>query len=293
MSDLPAAVTERSAARLHAEWTEFRRAWLEFLASPYGLLSPVGLYWLGEHAESFDEVPGSWWVEDSRRILVRAAAGDGLVFGDEQVDGVVEIFDAARPHEIRSARVGEVVISPVLFPAQTGQPAQLGIQPRDPYVASRRLELGVPTYPFDPKWTVKARFEAYGERRPVVLRSVVENKIKDLGVFGLVSFEFEGEQYALEVYAGPAHELHIPFRDRTSGVTTFAGARLVFAPRPESAGGGAFDFELDFNRAVNGPCGFSPYTTCALPPPGNTLPVAVEAGEQLPLWMEQPSAWAR
>ncbi|GAB3581161.1 DUF1684 domain-containing protein [Amycolatopsis endophytica] len=293
MSDQPAAGTARSAARLHAEWTEFRRAWLDYLGSPYGLLSPVGLYWLSDRPESFDDVPGSWWVEDSRRLLVRAAADDGLVLEDRPVDGVAEVFDATRPREVRTVRHGDVVISPVLFPAQTSQPVQLGIQPRDPYVASRRLELGVPTYPFDPKWIVPARYEPYEGRRPVVLRSMVENKVKDLGVFGRVVFELGDGEHALEVYAGPEHELHIPFRDRTSGVTTFAGARLVFAPRPASANGGAFEFELDFNRTVNGPCGFSPYTTCALPPPGNTLPVAIEAGEQLPLWMEQPSAWAR
>jgi hypothetical protein len=37
---------------------------------------------------------------------------------------------------------------------------------------------------------------------------------------------------------------------------------------------------LDFNRAYNPPCAFTPYATCPMPPRENFLPVAVEAGEK-------------
>ena len=37
---------------------------------------------------------------------------------------------------------------------------------------------------------------------------------------------------------------------------------------------------LDFNRAYNPPCAFSPYATCPLPPPQNRLKLRVEAGEK-------------
>ena len=37
---------------------------------------------------------------------------------------------------------------------------------------------------------------------------------------------------------------------------------------------------LDFNKAYNPPCAFSPYTTCPLPPLQNELDVAVRAGEK-------------
>ncbi|MCM3882378.1 DUF1684 domain-containing protein [Frankia sp. R82] len=293
MSENHIGLAARPVDELQGEWYQFRRAWLDYLAQPYGPLSPVALYWIGADPQTFDEIPGSWSVEGGRRIVVDARAQDRLTVDDRPVDGRTELFDATAPFAARPAWCGTVLVTPLLFPAQTGQDEQFGIQVHDPYVASRRLELGVPTYPYDLKWVLPARYEPYPDRRPVTLRSVVEGKIKNLSVFGRVSFVLDGEPHVLEVYAGPDYELHIPFRDRTSGLTTFAGARLVFAPRPTSAGGGAFDFELDFNRAVNGPCGFSPYTTCALPPPGNTLPVAVEAGEKLPLWMEQPSGWAR
>jgi uncharacterized protein (DUF1684 family) len=38
---------------------------------------------------------------------------------------------------------------------------------------------------------------------------------------------------------------------------------------------------LDFNRAYNPPCAFTPYATCPLPPPQNVLAVRIEAGEMM------------
>jgi uncharacterized protein (DUF1684 family) len=289
MSESTLPTTQR-CQEFQAEWAAFRRAWLDHLSDPYGLLSPIGLHWLDVEPQEFEDFPGAWSADPDRGIVVTARRADGLQLDGVPLDGETEVYDGRAG---RALTYRDIAIVPLLFGAQTGQPAQFAIQPRDPYVASRRMELGIPTYPADPKWVVDAHFEPYAERRPVTLRTIVDNRIKDLSVFGRVTFTLNGKDLALEVYAGPSYELHIPFRDATSGVTSFAGARLVFAPRPAGAQGGPFDFELDFNRAINGPCGLSPYTTCALPPPGNTLPVAIEAGEQIPIWMSQPSDWAR
>mgnify|MGYP002718266957 CR=1 FL=1 len=37
---------------------------------------------------------------------------------------------------------------------------------------------------------------------------------------------------------------------------------------------------LDFNRAYNPPCAFTAFATCPLPPDGNRLDLAIEAGEK-------------
>jgi uncharacterized protein len=37
--------------------------------------------------------------------------------------------------------------------------------------------------------------------------------------------------------------------------------------------------DLDFNKAYNPPCIFTPYATCPLPPKENILPFPIEAGE--------------
>lgn len=37
---------------------------------------------------------------------------------------------------------------------------------------------------------------------------------------------------------------------------------------------------LDFNRAYNPPCAFTLFATCPLPPAGNRLDLAINAGEK-------------
>ncbi len=67
------------------------------------------------------------------------------------------------------------------------------------------------------------------------------------------------------------------FRDATAPVETYGAGRFLAAALP--AGGKVV---LDFNRAVNPPCAFTPYATCPLPERQNVLPVRIEAGETKP-----------
>ena len=72
--------------------------------------------------------------------------------------------------------------------------------------------------------------------------------------------------------------LHVLFTDATSGVTTYPANRSLAVAAPDPDG----TVTLDFNRAVNLPCAYTEFATCPLPPAGNRLPVAVEAGEKMP-----------
>ena len=71
-------------------------------------------------------------------------------------------------------------------------------------------------------------------------------------------------------------ELFIVFGDATNRHGTYGGGRFLDVPRPS---GGA-PVTLDFNKAYNPPCAFTPYATCPLPPRDNRLPFAVTAGEK-------------
>jgi uncharacterized protein len=61
-------------------------------------------------------------------------------------------------------------------------------------------------------------------------------------------------------------------------VTTYAACRTVTIDPPAADG----TVVIDFNRATNLPCAYTEFATCPLPPPENVLPIAVEAGEQIP-----------
>ena len=63
------------------------------------------------------------------------------------------------------------------------------------------------------------------------------------------------------------------FRGSIGGTASVAAKDLMF---PDGT------VILDFNRATNLPCAYTEFATCPLPPAENRLPVAVEAGEQMP-----------
>ena len=71
-----------------------------------------------------------------------------------------------------------------------------------------------------------------------------------------------------------AEQLFFILRDQTSGKETYGAGRFLYADLPKAG-----KVVLDFNKAYNPPCAFTPYATCPLPPPQNWMPVRVEAGE--------------
>ncbi|HUJ25451.1 MAG TPA: DUF1684 domain-containing protein [Myxococcales bacterium] len=72
-------------------------------------------------------------------------------------------------------------------------------------------------------------------------------------------------------------EVSVFFRDQTTGHESYPVGRYVEA---EPLGDGRY--VLDFNRAYNPTCAFSPLYNCPIPPRENVLPVAVRAGERDP-----------
>ena len=91
---------------------------------------------------------------------------------------------------------------------------------------------------------------------------------------GTVEFELAGRTHTLEAL-GESDDLFLIFKDGTTGRDTYAAGRYLYAPVV-----GGETVTLDFNKAYNPPCAFTPYATCPLPPSGNTIAAAIEAGER-------------
>ncbi len=93
---------------------------------------------------------------------------------------------------------------------------------------------------------------------------------------GKAIFHREGKTYELlPVLEGPNEPLFFVISDATSGTETYSAARFVYADPPKDG-----KLVLDFNRAVNPPCAFTPFATCPLPPKENQLTLSVTAGEK-------------
>ena len=90
-----------------------------------------------------------------------------------------------------------------------------------------------------------------------------------------VNFEVEGEKATLAMYGTGQPGFFIPFRDSTSGKTSYGAGRYLDI---DSNGDGTVT--LDFNLAYNPYCAYSDSYSCPMPPHENWLTVPIEAGEK-------------
>ena len=66
--------------------------------------------------------------------------------------------------------------------------------------------------------------------------------------------------------------------DSTATTETYQAGRYMRVEMPDEDGWTT----IDFNRAYNAPCVFTPFSVCALPPRANWLQLPVTAGEKRP-----------
>ncbi len=139
---------------------------------------------------------------------------------------------------------------------------------------------GLDYYAVDPAYRVTARFERIEDRKPIKI-GTSDGDMRDYRRFGTLHFELEGKPATLTAFQSvippedPAYADHlaVPFKDTTSGETTYGAGRYLDLRIPEDDA-----VVLDFNKAYAPYCAYSASYSCILPPPENHLNLAVEAG---------------
>jgi len=274
-----AAGTDDPYAQQVEQWRDQREA---RLSKADGWLSLVGLSWLREGENSFGTASSNDLVLDvagaPERIGVftrsgksvrfvpapgaKVTGGDGVPFAG----GALATDAAAEPTVLHAGRVSFYVIS---------RGEALGVRVKDPDSPARRNFHGLSYFPVDPAWRVVARFVPHPEPKQVPVPTVL-GTVETISSPGYVVFEHGGQRLRLDALADDAADgLFFAFGDRTNGRMTYGGGRFLYADAPRDG-----EVELDFNKSYNPPCAFSEFATCPLPPPGNRLKVAVEAGEK-------------
>jgi uncharacterized protein (DUF1684 family) len=137
----------------------------------------------------------------------------------------------------------------------------------------------LPSYPLDEQWRVAARLDTFDSPKRLRVPDV-RGGFMEFTAIGELVFRVNGEELRLTAIGVEGDKrLAVWFKDRTNGLTTYGGYRVL---RPQVVKDGEWTV-LDFNFTYNPPCAYSTFTTCPLPPPENRLPVAIEAGlKQLP-----------
>ena len=266
-----------------AEIEAWRRRRIERLVSEVGWLSLTGLYWLEEGENAVGADPSS-----AVRLPEGAAPGHA---GSIRRDGNRAVFVASKEAsaeaggrpvggavELRSDAGGSptvVSFGPVRFHV-IERGGRLGVRVADRENPARRGVTSIPAFPVSAAWRFEARFEPYDPPRRIPFPNIL-GAVEDESSPGAVLFSVEGRELRLDpILERGETDYWIVFGDRTNGKETYAGGRFVYVAPPVRG-----KTILDFNRAYNPPCVFTPHSTCPLPPLQNRLPIRVEAGERV------------
>lgn len=254
------------------EWGRWHDAHEDRRADPHGFLAVTGLHVLDATPTAIAGAPGRWSTSD-----------DGPVGELSDADGRVELGGVALTGRHAFGPIPERGGVDVVWGDAVVEVARRGgrdlVRPRHPDNALRTAYRGTPTYVPNPRWAVRGRFVPFDVPRPTTVGSAALGLEHVYEAPGRVEFELDGATHALTVFAGAGDGLLAVFTDETSGLTTYAANRSLSIAAPTADG----DVVLDFNRAVNLPCAYTDHATCPLPPAGNRLEVAIEAGEKTPL----------
>jgi uncharacterized protein (DUF1684 family)/dienelactone hydrolase len=262
----------------HEAWRSRRR---ERLLAEDGWLATAGLYWLEPGlnrlgtaednevvlpAGTAPERVGSLLLEGNR-VTIEVLPGVSVTNDDGPVERMTLRADADEggPDVLALGGLRFFVIR---------RARGYALRLRDLEAPARRAFAGIDCYPVDARWRVEARWIPYDPPKTVEVPNII-GTIDTLEATGCVEFELEGRTFRLDPIVEAGGELFLIFKDRTSGPETYPPGRFLYTEPPADG-----RVVIDFNRAYNPPCAFTPHATCPLPPEQNALDVAVRAGEK-------------
>ena len=262
-----------------AAWRAERR---QDLLRPDGWTSLVGLHWLELKAHYLGSSAGSGIrlaVGPPRLGLVEQR--DGHVFFTPE-RGVALTLDGAplkgrvelhSDHDPQPSLLGFDQGKGLLAVIKRGD--RFGLRVKHADAPSRLQFTGVESWPADPGWKLEGRLLPHPPGKTLPIVDIIGTAI-DASNPGVVEFIRDGKTYRIEAMGEPGQPLFLVFADRTSGHGSYPAGRFMDVPGADAQG----RVVLDFNRAYNPPCAFTPFATCPLPPPENRLDLAVTAGEK-------------
>lgn len=246
--------------RYDSEIQQWRADRAAALQAEDGWLSLAGLVWLHEGANSFG-------ADQSNDIALPDGPAHAGVFefhgGKAMLGGKELKQNGAAP----AATVGRVKLYVIR------RADKVGIRVRDPQSEARRNFHGLKYYPINSEYRIEAQWVAEAHDLPI-LNMLGQTEPQPSP--GYAVFRIRGQELKLRPYIEEPgdRQLFYVFRDQTSGKETYGAGRFFYSDFPSNG-----HVTIDFNKAYNPPCAFTPYATCPLPPAENRLAVKIEAGE--------------
>ena len=250
------------------------------LKKPSGWLTLAGLFWLKDGVNTVGAGPqfdvrltdnfkqGKFGEIDFKNGVATLHVASGV---EAQCDGkpvstlVLVSDEKGKPSEIRTGSQTFYLIQ---------RENRFGIRLKDSESKARLTFKGQRWFPIDESYRVTAHLEAFPEPKELMVPNVLGGHFK-MKSPGLLKFALKGKEYSLQPVLEDDGSLFLIFRDQSNLSETDETGRFLYADKPVNG-----EAVLDFNKAENPPCAFTPYATCPLAPSGNDLKVAINAGEK-------------
>jgi uncharacterized protein len=266
---LPLVPQQDTAAISHEKeiqaWHERRIASLK---RDHGWLSLIALDWL---EEGRNEVPSIGTLTlQNRTVSFEAAPNvEAKLSGKPFSSGVLTTdVDKDGPDKVEIGSRAFIIIK---------RSDRYALRMWDSSAEARKRFTGIERFPVSGKWRIEAQWESYDPPKKVKVPSVIPDQPQDYVMPGVASFTIGGKEYRLKpVLEAGTEDLFFIFGDKTNGKDTYGGGRFLYSKPPKDG-----KLILDFNKAYNPPCAFTPYATCPLPLESNRLDVRIEAGEKV------------
>jgi uncharacterized protein len=257
------------------KWRDQREA---NLRSDSGWLTLAGLFWLKEGknsvgtgrendfvlpAGSAPDKVGTFEFHEAKAVF-EAAPGVTVTVNGKAVSMASLASDAAGSPDVLQIRNLTMLV------IQRGQRTGIRLKNKDSEVLKNFH--GTHWFPVAEEYRVKAKFVPYTPAKKISVPNILGD-VDESDCPGYVEFTLKGQRLRLDPVVED-NELFLIFKDQTTGKETYPSGRFLYADMPKNG-----ETILDFNKAYNPPCAFTPYATCPLPPKQNQLPVRIEAGE--------------
>ncbi len=258
------------------EWQQSR---LERLKGKNGWLNLAGLFWLEEGENKFGSDPDNDIVFPDKAeafcgtlILKEGKVTLNVADGAEITSKGVKVTSLELTDDHQKAYTLLEQGDLAWFIIRRGD--KFGIRLRDFKHPSIQGLDHIPAYPIRTDYVVEASLIPFDEAKEFTVATPVEGFTESYQCPGELHFKINKKDLVLYPFSS-GNGYFLVIADETTGLDTYGAGRFMYT-EPDSTG----KILLDFNKATNPPCAFSPFATCPMPPPENFLPVAIEAGEK-------------
>ncbi|HAW20988.1 MAG TPA: hypothetical protein DCX14_12470 [Flavobacteriales bacterium] len=148
----------------------------------------------------------------------------------------------------------------------------------------RKTFQDLPYFEVDEKWKVMATFHEH-QTQEVIEIPTSAGYSKTFKAHGYFEVQLNGNNYAITAFKrlykegqkAPEHEtLFLPFKDMTTGESTYGGGRYLDLEVPKDGAQAVVDFNLCYSPY----CAYGNGFACPIPPAANFIKTEVEAGEK-------------